>query len=60
MALPFRDRVVQKWYVEEFIRPIFIPKLIVDTYACIPGRGLHHAVQKLQLYMQKMNNLETG
>lgn len=54
MALPFRDRVVQQWYVEEFIRPIFIPKLIVDTYACIPGRGLHHAVQKLQLYMQKM------
>lgn len=54
MSLPFRDRVVQQWYVEEFIRPIFIPKLIVDTYACIPGRGLHHAIHKLQYYMQKM------
>lgn len=54
MALPFRDRVVQQWYVEEFIRPIFIPKLIIDTYACIPGRGLHQAIKKLQLYMQQM------
>ncbi len=22
-ALPFKDRVVQQWYVEEFIKPIF-------------------------------------
>ena len=28
LALPFRDRVMQQWYVEEFIKPIFLPKMI--------------------------------
>jgi RNA-directed DNA polymerase len=50
-ALPFHDRIVQQWYVEQFIKPIFIPKFIVDTYACIPGRGVHKAVKKLNRYM---------
>ena len=30
-ALPFRDRVMHQWYVEEFIKPIFLPKFISDT-----------------------------
>lgn len=51
-ALPFRDRVVHQWYVEEFIKPIFVPKFITDTYACIEGRGSHKAVYKLQKYMR--------
>lgn len=50
-ALPFKDRVVQQWYVEEFIKPIFIPKFIIDSYACINGRGVHSAVKKLNKYM---------
>ncbi|MCI9247282.1 MAG: RNA-dependent DNA polymerase [Clostridia bacterium] len=50
-SLPFRDRVVQQWYVEEFIKPIFVPKFIVDSYACINGRGVHSAVKKLNKYM---------
>ena len=54
LALPFRDRVLQQWYVEEFIKPIFIPKMIVDTYACISGRGSHLAVETLHHYMVKM------
>lgn len=41
MALPFRDRVLHQWFVEEFVKPIFLPKLINNTFACIPGRGLH-------------------
>ncbi len=38
MALPFRDRVLHQWFVEEFIKPIFLPKLIKDTFACIPRK----------------------
>lgn len=52
-SLPFKDRVVQQWYVEEFIKPIFVPKFIQDTYACIEGRGVHSAVKKLNKYMYK-------
>lgn len=50
-SLPFKDRIVQQWYVEEFIKPIFIPKFIEDTYACIDGRGVHKGVKKLNRYM---------
>lgn len=53
LSLPFRDRVLQQWYVEEFIKPIFMPKFIEDSYACLKGRGLHGAVKKLQGYMKK-------
>ncbi len=54
-ALPFKDRVVQQWYVEEFIKPIFLPKFIEDTYACIPTRGVHQAVKKLRKYAYNKN-----
>ena len=53
LSLPFRDRVLQQWYVEEFIKPIFMPKFIEDSYACLKGKGLHGAVKKLQTYMKK-------
>jgi retron-type reverse transcriptase len=52
LALPFRDRVVHQWYIEEFIKPIFLPKFINTTYACIPERGVHMAVDKLLQYMK--------
>ena len=54
-SLPFKDRVVQQWYVEEFIKPIFIPKFIQDSYACINGRGVHSAVKKLNKYMYNLS-----
>ena len=50
-SLPFRDRIVQQWYVEEFIKPIFVPKFIQDTYACLEERGVHSSVKKLNKYM---------
>ena len=53
LSLPFRDRVVHQWYVEEFIKPIFIPKFIKDSYACIEGRGVHLAINTFQSYMRK-------
>ena len=39
-ALPYVDRIVHQWYVEEFIKPYIVPKFIKDTCACIPGRRL--------------------
>ena len=56
-ALPYRDRIVQQWYVEEFIKPFFIKRFIDDSYACIDNKGTHKAVKKLQFYMMKMNKL---
>ena len=52
-ALPFRDRVVHQWYVEEFIKKIFVPKFINDSYACLENKGVHKAIRQLQKYMQK-------
>lgn len=53
LSLPFRDRVFHQWYVEEFIKPIFMTKFIKDTYACIPNRGLHGAVYRFQYFMNR-------
>ena len=53
-SLPYRDRIVHQWYIEEFIKPFFYQRFIKDTYACIDNRGTHKAVIKLQKYMRKM------
>lgn len=51
-ALPYQDRIVHQWYVEEFIKPYFIPRLLNTTYACIEGRGTHAAAQQVQKYLR--------
>ena len=38
--LPYKDRIVHQWYVEEFIKPYIIPRFIIDSYACIENRGI--------------------
>lgn len=53
-ALPFQDRIVHQWYIEEFIKPYYQKRFIKDSYACIEGRGAHLAVKNLQKYMRKM------
>lgn len=53
-SLPYRDRIVHQWYIEEFIKPYFFPKFIKDTFACLDGRGTHLAVIKVRDYMRKM------
>ena len=40
-SLPYVDRIVHQWYVEEFIKPYISKRFIKDTYACIEGRGTH-------------------
>lgn len=53
-SLPYVDRVVHQWYVEEFIKPFFVPRFISDTYACLDGKGAHKAVEKIEYYMRIM------
>ena len=60
LALPYSDRVIHQWFVEEFIKPYYIPRFITDSYACIPGRGTHVAVDKIQQYMRHMNWITHG
>ena len=53
-SLPYTDRVVHQWYVEEFIKPYMMPRFITHTYACLPMRGGHKAVDDLQRMMRIM------
>lgn len=59
-ALPYKDRIVHQWYVEEFIKPYIIPKFIDTSFACLTNRGTHKAVEylqkKLQEYSRKYKN----
>lgn len=60
LALPYADRVIHQWYIEEFIKPYYIPRFIKDSYACIPKRGTHAAVDKIQQYMRYMHQKYHG
>lgn len=53
-SLPYRDRIVHQWYIEEFIKPYFFKRFIKDTFACLDGRGTHKAVEQVQKYMRAM------
>lgn len=52
-SLPFYpDRIVHHALMN-ILAPIFQLKLIEDTYACIPGRGLHAGLVKANQFVQK-------
>ena len=51
-ALPYKDRIVHQWYVEEFIKPHIVPKFINTTFACIENRGTHAATSEVQRQMR--------
>lgn len=51
-ALPYKDRIVHQWYVEEFIKPYIVPKFINTSYACLKDRGTHKAVEQVQKQLQ--------
>ena len=44
-AAPFRDRVVHH-ALFNVLDPVFRRGFIADSYACIPGRGTHRAVER--------------
>lgn len=52
-ALPYKDRVIHQWYVENFLKPVFVKSFTKDTYACIEGRGTHQSAKQLQQYMRE-------
>ena len=52
-TLCYKDRVVHMWYVENFIKPIFLNIFIKETFACIPERGIQKAKEKTQHLMRK-------
>ncbi|MDT3699756.1 MAG: reverse transcriptase domain-containing protein [Thermincola sp.] len=54
MALPFKDRVVQ-WAIYQVLNPVFEKGYITDSFACIPGRGTHSAVQRLSYWLHQVD-----
>ena len=53
-ALPYKDRIVHQWYVEEFIKPYIVPKFIYNSFACLEDKGTHKAVEEVQKEMRIM------
>lgn len=51
-ALPYRDRIVHQWYVEEFIKPYIVPRFISTSFACLTDKGTHKAAMQVKRYMQ--------
>lgn len=51
-ALPYKDRIVHQWYVEEFIKPYLVPRFISNSFACITDKGTHKAVEEVQSQMR--------
>ena len=56
MASTYTDRVIHQWYVENFIKPYFVPQFISTSYAGIDGRGMHKASKDVQKAMRKAKN----
>jgi len=50
-AAPFRDRVVHH-ALFNVLDPIFQRGFIADSYACIPGRGTHRAVERYRAFVR--------
>ena len=53
VPLPYIDRVVHQWYVEEFIKPYILPKFISTSFACLPEKGTHKAATEVQNQMRR-------
>lgn len=53
MASPYKDRVIHQWYVENFIKPYFVPQFIETSYAGIENRGMHKASKDVQKAMRR-------
>lgn len=52
-ALPYVDRIVHQWYVEEFIKPYIVPKFINTSFACLKDKGSHKAVEQVEKHMRE-------
>lgn len=55
VALPFRDRIVQH-AICNIIWADLDKRMIYDSYACRPGKGMHGAVKRLSGFIANRNN----
>lgn len=56
-ALPYVDRIVHQWYVEEFIKPYIVPKFINTSFACLKDKGSHKAVEQVEKHMREYKRI---
>ena len=54
LAADFRDRVVHHLLVD-YLKQIWEPVFIHDSYACRKGKGVHRGVQRLQQFMRQVS-----
>jgi len=48
----YMDRIVHRWYVDEFMKEYFVKSFINTSYACIENRGMHKACLDVQNTMK--------
>lgn len=46
------DRIVHRWVVDSFLKPVFVPQFINTSYACLDDKGMHKACLDLQNAMK--------
>lgn len=42
------DRIIHRWYVDNFMKEYFMKSFIGNSYACIENKGMHEACLNLQ------------
>lgn len=47
------DRIVHHWIVDNFLEPMYVPKFINTSFACLKNRGMHKATLYVQKFMRQ-------
>ena len=48
----YMDRIVHRWYVDNFMKEYFVKSFINTSYACIENKGMHKACLDVQNAMK--------
>lgn len=48
----YLDRIVHRWYVDNFMKEYFVKSFIDTSYACLENRGMHKACLDVQKSMK--------
>ncbi len=51
-GLPFRDRIVQH-ALNNILEPIYLPRFLPYTFACLPNKGTHAGVKYIQSQLRR-------
>lgn len=57
LSAPFKDWIVHTWYVENFLKPYFVPSFIFHSYACIENKGMHRCALEVRKGINKCNRI---